>query len=377
MGVSMKNAIIFFLLAITFVLISCAGDSITVPDNKEVTDRLEFIVDSIVANSHVPGCVAGIWAPKKNISWVHTTGYSNLEDLTPMTDNLLFRIGSNTKTFTNTALLQLIDQGKLALEDKVEKFFPDLPESDKVTVKMLTDMTSGYFNYSESDEMQTIEEAQPEKVWLPDELIDMAMKNPLYFTPGTDFHYSNTNTILIGMIIEQVSGKSLKENIEENIISKLGLNNTYFLTSGVNFPAGNFARGYYNGYYDESNPDFSEVFDISWAWAAGSGISNLYDMKTYVEALVGGGLISDSLQQIRLDCTVEVSPILKYSIGIMYRAGFYGHAGELMGYNTYMMYNPEEECTIIILTNSQLDQPKAGDFFAKLGEVIYPNLQFE
>ncbi|MFP4529260.1 MAG: serine hydrolase domain-containing protein [Candidatus Kapaibacterium sp.] len=361
-------------LAIFFV--SACSDNSTDPPETRINKRIVQIVDSVVANSHVPGCIAGIWAPDEDISLVYAAGYSNPDDLSPMLADYLFRIGSNTKTMTITVLLQLVDEGKIRLDDKLSEYMPGLPHSDSVTIEMLCNMTSGYFNYSESEYMEQIAASNPTKVWQPDELIAIAMDNPIYFPPGTGFHYSNTNTIIIGKLIEQLTGLPLKENIETRIFLPLGLGHTYFMTSGIDYPDQHFCHGYYNGEYVDGHPDFSEVFDISWAWAAGSGISEVRDLKTYVEALVGGDFISDELQQKRLECNIEVDESRHYGIGMMNVSGFYGHSGGLMGYSSFMVRDPERNCTAVIMLNCQLHEISATDVFKLIAKEIYPEIVF-
>jgi D-alanyl-D-alanine carboxypeptidase len=141
------------IILLAIIVVSCkkTEDNQPVPVNN-IEVRLQAIMDSIIKNTHVPGLVAGIWAPNENVSFIYTAGTSDLETNAPMNENMIFRIGSNTKTFTVTVLLQLVDEGKIALNDKLSDYLPDFPDADKVSIEMLTNMRSGIFNYSEAEE---------------------------------------------------------------------------------------------------------------------------------------------------------------------------------------------------------------------------------
>ena len=124
-------------------------------DSKETGEKIEeelkILMDSVIAESHVPGLVAGIWAPDEGVSFIYAAGVSDLETNTPMDKDMIFRIGSNTKTFTITVLLQLVDEGLINLSDSLSKYLPDYPRADEVNIEMLTNMRSGIYNYSESE----------------------------------------------------------------------------------------------------------------------------------------------------------------------------------------------------------------------------------
>ncbi|MFC2130256.1 serine hydrolase domain-containing protein [Bacteroidota bacterium] len=367
----------YLVISLLVILISCSEDS-TAPNDtgNDTIEKMRKTVDSLMENTHIPGIVIGIWAPENDISWVYTAGYSNLQDSTPMADNLLFRIGSNTKTMTITVLLQLVDEGLLSLSDKLSKFFPEYPLADSITVEMLCDMTSGYFDYASVLDFFDKLDSDPKKVWTPEELIEKGIQQQMYFSPGQGWHYSNTNTTIIGLIIEQLTQKSLEENIHSRIFDVLGLSNIYFPTSGTDFPTDNFYHGYYMEELTPEPFDYSEYYDISWAWAAGAVISDLYDLKIYVEALIKGGLISDSLQQKRLNCKNQVNSFLTYGLGMMNNNGFRGHNGGIMGYNSFMAHNPEKNCTVIIFINCFLMEIKVDEVYQLLAGTIYPELKW-
>ena len=149
----MKKYFILVIISTMTLLITC-DNSITesneIEENQILENKLYAYFDSLQVNTPVPGIVAGVWSPDKNLKWVQSFGYANLEEGIPMSSNLKFRIASNTKTMTNTILLQLCDEGKIILSDTLSQYLPDFPKSDSVTIQMLTDMTSGIREYMES-----------------------------------------------------------------------------------------------------------------------------------------------------------------------------------------------------------------------------------
>ncbi|MFC2130304.1 serine hydrolase domain-containing protein [Bacteroidota bacterium] len=355
---------------------SCSEDEATAPDSNALENRIKAVLDSVIDNTHVPGLVAGIWAVDKGLSFVYTAGVSDLDTKAPIDAEMRFRIASNTKTFTITVLLQLVDEDSLKLTDKISNWFPDFPKADSVTIEMITNMKSGIYEYLETDSFQIIEFEHPDKVWMPDELINLAAGQDYYFSPGTDCRYCNTNTIIAGRIIEMITGNTLEAEINSRIISSLGLQNTIFITRGTNLP-GYHSKGYYSGTYDTAFSDYTEFFDMSCAWAAGSVISDLYDIKNYVEKLSSGFFLTPKLHSKRMNC----SPItgfpydLEYGMGIMGNKGFYGHSGSTFGFTSVMMHSHMKNSTLILWFNCKLNGISALDFFyTSLFPQIYPEL---
>lgn len=269
---------------------------------------------------------------------------------------------------TGTVLLQLVDEDKLALNDKLSKFYPEYPKADSITIAMLLNMTSGISNYTDNETWQYALFTNPTKVWTPEECVEVGFSDNFYFSPGSGWYYSNTNTIILGMLIEKLTGNSLQSEIENRIVKPLDLRNTGFLTSGIQLP-GMHGRGYYAGEYAEGE-DFTEYFDISWGWAAGSAYSTPRELQKYAEALVKGGLMSDSLQQRRINEMIDLSPGVGYGFYLLKRGSFYGHNGALPGFTTSMYHSNEKNCTVIIYFNSHLEL--SPDFlFARFMRILY------
>lgn len=338
---------------------------------------MKAVTDSIIQNTAVPGIVALVVDNKLGIDWLYTAGLSDIPNKLPMDGSYTFRIGSNTKTMTVTVLLQLVDEGKIALNDKLSTYFPEYPQSDKITIAMLMDMKSGIFNYSEDmDVFSNSMISNPTRVWQPQELIDPGFSHEFYFDPGTDWHYSNTKTFIIGQLIEKLTGNSLDTEINNRIFQPLSLNNTGFLTSGVELP-GIHGRGYETR-NSIPNLDATEYYDLSWGWAAGSAYSTPREAQKYVERLVAGGYLSDSLQQKRLTENFYSKPDLwlgkiSYGLGLM-RCGrsFFGHGGDLPGFSSIMYHSNEKDCTVILYFNTQ-DQLPSAFLLLRFMDILYGN----
>lgn len=359
----------FLFLVASVLIISCNKDENSLTKSQIIQNNIQSVLDSIIENTHVPGLVAGVWAPNEGIDFVYTAGVSNLETQEPLSDDMIFRIGSNTKTFTITVLLQLVDEGLISLDDPLSNYLPDFPRANEVTIEMLTNMRSGIFSYTDLiDEFwMKVLYTEPTKFWSTDELIALGVSGDYYFDPGSDIHYSNTNTIIIEKIIEMITGISLESNIKTRIIDNLNLVNTAYLISGTNIP-GFHSSAYYYGEYDADFPEYSEYYDVSWAAAAGSAISDIYELKKYVKALVDGEFLSDETQQKRMVCPESNS---FYGLGILNYKGFYGHNGSMPGYTSLMIYSPERNCTIIVWYNCQLDDALPFILMQLIPELIY------
>jgi D-alanyl-D-alanine carboxypeptidase len=252
---------------------------------------------------------------------------------------------------------------------------PNFPRADEVTIEMLTNMRSGIISYSELVPFLTTWYTDPTHFWTTDELIALAANaDTIYlFDPGTSYSYSNTNTIILQKIIESVSGVSLEAQIRSRIINPLGLINTAYLIGGTQLP-GYHPSGYWYNYYMPELPELTELLDVSWAAAAGSMISDIFELKTYAKALVDGTFLSDTLQQHRLACHDMGKSMIKYGMGIFEYKGFYGHNGGIHGFSSLMIHSSQRNCTIIIWYNCFLEDSEPTDLITIIPKLIYPEL---
>jgi D-alanyl-D-alanine carboxypeptidase len=303
--------------------------------------------------------------------WTTTMGTRTFRGSEPVQVGDHVRIGSVTKTWTGTVVLQLVDEGRLRLDDPVAIYRPDVPNGPNITIEQLLTMRSGLGNYTTAREINERMDADPGAVFDPEELIAIGLAEPPAFPPGEGYSYSNTNTVLLGRIVEQLTGAPLEAEIESRILTPLGLGASSFparTSSALPEPR---ANGYTYGTNVEtvdSNvlpPEKQEAagagtlapLDVttsnpSWAWSAGAGISTSEDLVAYVQALVGGGLLSEATQQARIDSVRPIDPAdpqgVGYGLALARFGPYYGHTGELPGYNTFAGHDPERGNTVVV-----------------------------
>lgn len=331
-----------------------------------IQDAFGPVVIQEFENLKVPGMIVGIWIGD-NTPWITTMGFADLDNKVPMQITDKVRVGSITKTFTGTVALQLVDEGKLSLSDKLSKYFPDFPNGDNITIEMLGNMRSGIFNYAEDSTFANTVFTNPTTHFTPDELISIALKHPPYFAPNEGNHYSNTNTILIGLIIEKITGRTLAAELQERIFKPLGMNETSFPDNTV-FPDPK-AQGYIYKDSTQTIPSNITTMDVGWAWAAGSIISTLDDIKKYAKKVATGeDLVSKSSQEKRLTWSTQLhmqsgswkGTDAGYGFCIADFEGALGHNGGIPGYNSFMGYYPEKDATIIVFVNMQDNKDGLG-----------------
>jgi D-alanyl-D-alanine carboxypeptidase len=272
----------------------------------------------------------------------------------PMKTDFYSRIGSETKTFTVTGVLQLADQNKVGLDDPIAKYIDGVPRGDKITLRELARMQSGLYNYSETKGFQQAFFTDPRRLFTPQELLGWAFAEPLVFPPAQGFQYSNTNTILLGLVVEKLGGQPLPDYIRDHILTPLSMGKTSFPTTNA-FPDPH-PQGYTEQTADGTQTTATD-WDPSWGWAAGAMISTLEDMHIWAPALATGKLLSPAMQTQRLQTVNSpgLPPQDGYGLGIFNLAGWVGHNGSLPGYQTVAVYLPEKQTTLVILLNTDIE----------------------
>jgi D-alanyl-D-alanine carboxypeptidase len=322
------------------------------PVSDAVAQRLDAAVNQAMTAANVPGAIIGVWRPDG--SYVRAFGVADKATRAPMKTDFYSRIGSETKTFTVTGVLQLADQGKLGLDDPIGKFVDGVPEGDKITLRQLARMQSGLFNYSESAEFQQAMLGNPRRSFTPQELLNYAFAQPNAFAPGEGFEYCNTNTVLLGLVVEKVSGQPLPDYIRDHILTPLGMSRTSFPTTNA-FPDPH-AQGYTVQTADGKETTATD-WNPSWGWAAGAMISTLDDMHIWAPTLATGNLLTPQMQAQRLQTVGApgLPPQDGYGLGIFNLGGWIGHNGSLPGYQTVAVYLPENQITMVILLNTDIE----------------------
>ncbi|MFF9850684.1 serine hydrolase domain-containing protein [Streptomyces litmocidini] len=315
-----------------------------------VAARLDRVVRDVMKETGVPGVTVGLSAPGKG-TYIRSFGVADKATGQPMNPGLYMRIGSETKTFTVTALLELVDRGKVSVDDPISKYVDGVPNGDRITLRNLASMRSGLFNYSADEGFYKALTSNPDRPFTPQELLAYSFKHPVQFQPGAEFDYCNTNLILLGLVVEKVSGTPLHEFIQKNVLDPAGLRHTVFPTDAA-FPAPH-AHGYTEQTASGKLEDSTD-WNPSWGWAAGAMISNLQDLRTWARVVATGTLLTPKTQAERLKTYPSGIPGAGYGLGIFNVQGWIGHNGSLPGYESLTIYLPEARATLVVLLNTDV-----------------------
>ncbi|MFG2987782.1 serine hydrolase domain-containing protein [Streptomyces sp. NPDC048257] len=335
------------------------------PLTPAVAAQLDAAVRQVMREAQVPGVTVGLWAPGKG-SYLRSFGVADKATGAPMTSDLHVRIGSETKTFTVTALLQLVDQGKVGLDDHIGSFVTGVPNGDRITLRQLAGMRSGLFNYSLDGDFIKKLQADPEQPFTPRQLLDYSFRNPVQFEPGAEFDYSNTNLILLGLVVEKITGRPLHEVITQDVLGPAGLRRTVFPTS----PA--LPTPYAHGYTDQTasgKVEDSTHWNPSWAWVAGEMISDVQDLRSWAQTLATGTLLKPTTQAERLKTTPMDIPGAGYGLGVFDVQGWIGHNGSIPGYEVLPVYLPQARAAMVIVLNTD-SQYKGQEPSTLFGEAV-------
>ncbi|MFJ1705588.1 serine hydrolase domain-containing protein [Kitasatospora sp. NPDC088346] len=316
----------------------------------EVTSRLDRAVEEVRRQAGIPGVVVGLWLPGRG-SYVRASGVADTATGTPMTTGLFSRIGSETKTFTVTALLELVDEGRIGLDDPVSRYVDGVPCGDRITLRQLAEMRSGLFPYSSDPDFVRDLESDPHRSFTPRELLAYGFRHDNTAGPGETFQYSNSNIVLLGLVIEKVSGRALGDFLRQRVLRPARLHHTLF-PRGAEFPSPH-AHGYSDETPSGAIADATD-WNPSWAWSAGAMISNLADLRRWAEVVATGELLSPRTQRERLKVLPTGFPGTGYGLGIMETGGWIGHNGSLPGYESVTVYLPSQRATLVLLLNTDV-----------------------
>ncbi|MDX3752560.1 serine hydrolase domain-containing protein [Streptomyces sp. AK08-02] len=317
---------------------------------REVTARLDKAIEDVRRQADIPGVVVGLWMPGKG-SYVRATGVADTATRRPMTADSFVRIGSETKTFTVTALLELVDDHRIRLDDPISRYVHGVPNGHRITLRHLAEMRSGLFPYSADPDFVHDLLSDPQRSFTPREVLAYGFRHKNTFAPGTQFQYSNSNLILLGLVIEKVSGQRLADFIDGRVLRPSRLDHT-LLPQGAEFPEPH-PRGYTNQTLSGVVADATD-WNPSWAWAAGSMISNLHDLRRWAPIVATGTLLTPQTQAERLKTLPTSHPGLSYGLGIFNANGWIGHNGSIPGYETVTVYLPSKKATLVIMINTDI-----------------------
>ncbi|WP_393071919.1 serine hydrolase domain-containing protein [Streptomyces sp. LN704] len=326
-----------------------------------VTRQLDASVRQVMGEAGVPGVTVGLWTHGQG-TYVRSFGAADRSDGRKMSPDLYTRIGSETKTFTVTALLKLVDEGRVGLDDPIGRYVGGVPGGDGITLRDLAGMRSGLFNYTDDPAFFKALTSDPQRPFTPPQLLSYAFGHRPLFPPGRKFSYSNTNLILLGMVVERAGGMPAADYIRENVLAPAGMDHT-LLPADAAFPA-----PHAQGYTDQTASGAVEEtagWNPSWAWTAGAMISNLDDLHTWARTVATGvlpdgtTLIGSTTQKQRLATLPTTIPGAGYGLGIFDVQGWIGHNGSMPGYESLTVYLPSAQATLVVLLNTDISHDGA------------------
>ncbi len=356
----MKLKIICFTYCL-FISINSTSFSQDYYANGQIFNELDIALDSLYINNGYTGISTAFLLPDGRI-WTRAIGYSNISTLENLDTLMLLSGASITKTFTSSLILELLNENFLNLSDSLYQWLPSYKNIDTtITIKQLLNHTSGIYDYSENVLGKISIFLDPEKIWKPEEILGF-VEEP-YFDPGTDWKYSNTNYILLGMIAEKIIDNSTVSNeLRQRFFNKYNLNHTFFEIKEEIPDSLKIAHGYIDVNNDGIKDDiefFSRNAIYSAAWAAGAIVSTPKDLVNWANYLFNGNVINQNLLDKMIDFEPvdlpESSHIIGYGLGLMqYNINnyeFWGHSGNIPGFTSELVYSPELEIILCVLIN--------------------------
>lgn len=360
----MKKSLLLFIIYL--VVLTC------IYGQADQDNQLEKSIDSLVLEQvkpNEPG-VAILIAKKGKIVYEKAFGSANLELNVPLQPDMIFQIGSVTKQFTAVAILQLVEQGKISLQDSVQKYIKDFPfKGYTITVENLLTHTSGI-----KDLMTIDHPGQNVLRWdfTPQQLIDHFKNEPLEFKPCSKYNYTNSGYVLLGRIIEIASGKSYHNYLLENVIQKAGLKNTFFANADTVIPkrVSSYTRD--RGFYDNS-----DYFSMSFGYGCGDLLSTIEDLFRWNTALLNGNLIKkETLEKAFTPYKLSDGTNTAYGYGwFIDNVGGVKrihHEGQISGFVAEEKYFPIDD--IFVATIANVKSPEDKTDFSSNRYKLYENI---
>jgi len=354
----------YVVLAVCLSILSSARVTRATGADEQLSQQLQSRLDSLRAAGSIPGVTAAVAFPDgRMISLM--SGFADTTSHLPMTSHTLLMQGSIGKTYVSAVALQLVHEGKLDLDAKVGRYlgsydwYARIPNASDITVRMLMNHTSGVMRYEFKDAFTKDLTAHPEKTWKPEELVAYVLGDTASFPAGTGWEYSDTNYILLGMILEKITGVKYYDLVRTRILDKFGLKNTVPVE-------GPEIAGLAQGYAGENNPfgGTSEmlrngrfVINPQFEWTGGGVASTSADLARWATIVYTGKAFDPSLMDQFLNgVPARLGPNARYGLGVILRntrwGPSYGHSGFFPGYLAEMMYFPDKGFSVVVQINS-------------------------
>jgi len=368
------------LFALTVLLAGCGGSgggagsaqAANAGLSKASVAAAHTMLQGWVTQGQAPGVMIQVKTAKG--TWTDLVGVSDKGTSAPMTAGLQHRIGSVTKTFTAMVILKLVDERKVGLDDPVSKYVSGVPNGDQITIRMLGTMTSGLPEYLANQQFRKSFFADPTKNLTAPELLAASYSQRPDFAPGTNSAYSNTNTVLLGLVAEKIEGKPFSDILTEKILKPNGLAHTSYP------PDATFPEAHTHG-YSTLDPAHPEIESTSWSPSqgntAGQMISTVRDLTTWSKIVAKGDGLSVALKNERLKWQPlgDNDDNWHYCFGIEENTGWLGHNGMIPGYMTYELYNPTIDSSIVLVQNTDKNsgnEPGINRLMRDVSNLLFP-----
>jgi len=321
-----------------------------------LNSKLQHIIDEAVFSQNIPGAILYLAAPQG--TWELAAGFANKETQKMMNPRDRFRIASISKVFVATAVLQLVDEEKITLDDTLRDWLPAqisdrLPNHNIITIRQLLNHTSGLADYLDTEEFtEATTSRDPQQVWTPQEAISYIYNLDPLLPPGKKHSYSNTNYILLEIIVEQVTGHKLHQELRSRLLNPLGLKDTF--TEAREHLPGGFVEGY-EDIDGDGNPEPCNHLNVGLGLGDGGLISNGRDVATFAQTLFASDrlLTPETFQEMLT--WVDDGQDGGYGLGVSRWDSdwgeAWGHTGSMDGFLSSLWYIPAAEIIAVALTN--------------------------
>ncbi|GAA1755466.1 serine hydrolase domain-containing protein [Agromyces humatus] len=344
--------------------------------------KVEQTVQTFQEVTHTPGVLIGIWSPKG--TFVSATGVADLETGAPLSTDMQFKVGSQTKAFVANLVLQLVGEGEVSLDDHISKWVADVPNGDAITIRQLLSMKSGLgagFLAQEANANKLVTSGCTEA-----DRLAAGAAEPALAPPGTEWIYSNYGYDLLGRVVELVTGQDVSTAIHERIAEPLGLDRTLLPTSG-NGLSEPFTHGYGTGDVKPAEAAQSPgvaaedvtAFHQSCLGAEGGMVSTMADLHVWSRALATGALLEPSVWEEAQEGAFPYAFSDDYNgpgrwlqgLGFVESGGFIGKEGSFAGYESITMYSPTLDTTIEVVSTKQPNAITPTRMFQALAMDLY------
>lgn len=343
------------------LLISCNQSRVETTDSSPLETSVDSLIKPWLDSAKIAGASIAVYKGSQPLLF-KSYGYADIEHDVKLPLNASFEIGSVTKQFTCVAILQLVEQGKLSLNDDFTKYVKFDTKGRTVTVQQLMNHTSGIKGYTE---MEAFMQLAPQKL-KRDTLLRLVEKEPFDFEPGTALIYNNSGFFILGLIIEKVSGITYEEYVQKNLFEKFGMSNSYYCSETK--VTKNRAHGYDMG---GKGLQRAMYLDHTWPYSAGSLCSTAEDLAKWNDALHNGKVLSEAMYNELLNpAKLSDGAIARYANGLsitkVHGKRRIEHGGGIFGFLTANAYFPDDKISITVLMNTTgpVSPDKVADFVA-------------